>query len=489
MSEVDNKAPSDASPSIVVRGERSSRQEDDARGGTVRRRFTLGRALQRALGRPYLLMAAVLLILGAIWFSRLALQEFLLLDRLINVYSNDAQIKMDAYPLRAGVAAEVLEVLAKEGEKVQKDQVLLRLVADDIQAEVRRVEAAAESIQEQIDELRLELPLALQQAKNEVTKVQAVLETRESAARRAEVLLDVQRDRTERMQREQAASLEASRATVREQEAAVREAEANLQRLRSLAQDGVIAQDRLDAAQTTFDRAKARLVAVQEQVRQAQEHYPAGDSPQMIRVHEKDLQRQQSEVKEQRAAVEMARTNLRMVEVREQRRKVLEARYKEAQAQVETARLKLAKTVLRSPVDGIVGQRNVEPGALIRGDASSQPLFVIHDPRARWIEANIWESDISRVQPGRPVEIWIDAFKTSALGRGKPFRGQVLRINPTTTAEISGLPPERFFTRREQKVPVKISLEGQDPGWRAGMLVEVLILVDSRGTTPEPPKP
>jgi hypothetical protein len=26
-----------------------------------------------------------------------------------------------------------------------------------------------------------------------------------------------------------------------------------------------------------------------------------------------------------------------------------------------------------------------------------------------------------------------------------------VRINPTTSSEISGLPPERFFTRREQK--------------------------------------
>ena len=47
-------------------------------------------------------------------------------------------------------------------------------------------------------------------------------------------------------------------------------------------------------------------------MRQAQEHYPAGDSPQMIPVHEKDLQRQQAEVKEQRTALEAARTNLRM---------------------------------------------------------------------------------------------------------------------------------------------------------------------------------
>jgi membrane fusion protein (multidrug efflux system) len=205
----------------------------------------------------------------------------------------------------------------------------------------------------------------------------------------------------------------------------------------------------------------------------------------MIRVHEKDLQRQQAEVNEQRAALEAARTNLRMVELREQRLKVLDARYKEAQAQVDTARLKLAKTIIRSPVTGIVGQRNVEPGTLVRGDASNPPLLIIHDPETRWIEANVWESDISRVRVGRPVDIWVDAFRTSTLGRGKPFRGRVVRINPTTLSEVSGLPPERFFTRREQKVPVKISLDSPDPGWRAGMLAEVLILVNGGAAAQE----
>jgi membrane fusion protein (multidrug efflux system) len=198
----------------------------------------------------------------------------------------------------------------------------------------------------------------------------------------------------------------------------------------------------------------------------------------MIRVHEKDLQRQQAEVKEQRAALEAAHELAHGEELREQRLKGLDARYKEAQAQVETAHLKLAKTIIRSPVNGVVGQRNLEPGSLVRGDASNPPLLIIHDPDMRWIEANVWESDISRVRVGRPVEIWVDAFKTSTLGRGKPFHGRVVRINPTTTSEISGLPPERFFTRREQKVPVKISLDSPDPGWRAGMLAEVLILVD-----------
>src|SRR5262249_9175877 len=99
----------------------------------ARRRVPLVGLLRRAVGRPYLLMAAVVVVLGVICLPRLALQEFLLIDRLVNVYTNDAQVKMDAYPMKASVTAEVLEVMVKEGELVQKDQILVRLVPDDLQ--------------------------------------------------------------------------------------------------------------------------------------------------------------------------------------------------------------------------------------------------------------------------------------------------------------------------------------------------------------------
>jgi multidrug resistance efflux pump len=101
--------------------------------------------------------------------------------------------------------------------------------------------------------------------------------------------------------------------------------------------------------------------------------------------------------------------------------------------------------------------------------------MIVNNPRQRWISANVWESEINRVRLGNTVDIWVDALKSSALGRGKPLQGKVFRINPTTYSEIAGLPPERFFTRRERKVPVGVSIEGDTPVLRAGMLAEVLI--------------
>lgn len=441
-----------------------------------RRRSTLITLIQRAISRPYLFMAAVLLVLGTIWFLRLAVQEFLLIDRLVHVYTNDAQVQMDSFAIRPAVTAEVREVLVKEGQAVQKGQVLLRLAQEDILVELRKAEAVAEGITQQIEEMRQEMPLTIVRAQNEVARDQALVETKHYAYRRAEELLVVERDRIEKMLREHQASIEVARARLRVHETATREANMTLQRIHNLSEDGIVSQERLDAVQIAEERSQARLVEAQEQLRQVQDHYPSRDSPHMIRVHEKELQRLASEVKEQQAVLELARTNLRLANLGEQRLKVLEAKHKEALAQVEVYQLKLAKTTIRSPVDGVVAYRNIESGEMVEGDVSNAPILVLHNPRSRWIAANIWESDISRVRVGDTAEIWIDAFKTSVLGRGKPFRGKVVKINPTTYSEVAGLPPERFFSRRERKVPVGIAIEGDDPGLRAGMLAEVLLL-------------
>ena len=156
------------------------------------RRFAAVGAIRRALGRPYLLMAAVVLIIGAIWFSRLALQEFLLLDRLVNVYTNDAQVRMDSYAITPVVTARVLEVLVTEGDRVSKDQVLVRLDQDDVLTELRQAEAIAEGIAQQVEELRLELPLSIEQAGLKVDRAEAAFanqpagrSARPGAARRA----------------------------------------------------------------------------------------------------------------------------------------------------------------------------------------------------------------------------------------------------------------------------------------------------------------
>ncbi|ETW94281.1 MAG: hypothetical protein ETSY1_35560 [Candidatus Entotheonella factor] len=443
--------------------------------GGEERRATTVTLIRRAVSRPYLFMAAILLVVGAIWFIRLAVEEFLLIDRVVNVYTNDAAVQMDSFGIRPQLTAQVLEVLVGEGQLVEKGQLLFRLAQEDIRVEMQEASAVAEAIAQQIQEMRQEMPLSVERAESEVARAEALVETKQQALRRSRVFLSVKRDQTQQMQREHAAAIEAAQARLREQETATRETLKKLESTRQLFRDGIESQDSLDAAQIASERQQARLEAAREELSQAKEHFP-GESPQMLRVHGQDVEGLKAEVKEQQAVLQLARNNLRQtMELGGQRLKVLEAKHKEALARVETYQLKLDRTMVHSPVDGIIAKRAIEPGETVEGDPSNPPVLIINNPRQRWISANVWESDISRVRIGNTADIWVDALKSGALGRGKPLQGRVFRINPTTYSEIAGLPPERFFTRRERKVPIGVSIDSDAPVLRAGMLAEVLI--------------
>ena len=90
----------------------------------------------------------------------------------------------------------------------------------------------------------------------------------------------------------------------------------------------------------------------------------------------------------------------------------------EAEAQRTRARMKNLKTdagnlagqfVLRSPINGIISERQVSAGSEVRPDAAN-PLFVITDPRHLWVQVDLPERQLDKVKIGRAVSIEVDAY-------------------------------------------------------------------------------
>jgi HlyD family secretion protein len=103
---------------------------------------------------------------------------------------------------------------------------------------------------------------------------------------------------------------------------------------------------------------------------------------------------------------------------------------KSAQAGLETARatvadsqLRLERTKIRSPIDGVVLGREVEVGQTIQSSQSIKSLFIVAaDLSQIEIEAAVVESDIGGIDTGDPVVFTVDAFA------GERFQGQVVQV-------------------------------------------------------------
>ena len=113
------------------------------------------------------------------------------------------------------------------------------------------------------------------------------------------------------------------------------------------------------------------------------------------------------------------------------------AQVKQQQANVDSARLDLEKTIIRSPVDGVVLSRAVEPGQTVAASLQTPVLFKIAgDLRQMEIVLAIDEADIGQVRNAQSVKFSVDAFPD------RNFRGRVnqIRLAAANTANVVTYP-------------------------------------------------
>ncbi|MGZ5152554.1 MAG: efflux RND transporter periplasmic adaptor subunit [Burkholderiales bacterium] len=100
-----------------------------------------------------------------------------------------------------------------------------------------------------------------------------------------------------------------------------------------------------------------------------------------------------------------------------------EAVVKQRESQLSQARVDLERTEIRSPVDGIVVKKSVEPGQTVAASLQAPELFVIaQDLREMQVETSIDESEVGRIRVGQDSTFTVDSFP------GRTFRGKVSQI-------------------------------------------------------------
>jgi membrane fusion protein (multidrug efflux system) len=126
---------------------------------------------------------------------------------------------------------------------------------------------------------------------------------------------------------------------------------------------------------------------------------------------------------------------------------------REAEADLEKARLDLSRTVVVSPLDGIVAKKSAETGKYVQ---KGQTLLIIAKQEVPWVTANFKETQVGSMRIGQEADIRVDAYP------GLVLKGHVESFQPGTGAVFSLLPPENAtgnFVKVVQRVPVRIALD------------------------------
>ena len=132
----------------------------------------------------------------------------------------------------------------------------------------------------------------------------------------------------------------------------------------------------------------------------------------------------------------------------------LSSRLEADQFKADQANLNLSYTQITAPEDGVIAKKSVELGMVV---PPGQALFGFVGSSERWVTANFKETQLSKIKPGQPVSVSVDAITD------KKFDGVVDSIGSSTGSTFTLLPPDNStgnFTKVVQRVPVKIKLLG-----------------------------
>jgi len=145
---------------------------------------------------------------------------------------------------------------------------------------------------------------------------------------------------------------------------------------------------------------------------------------------------------------------------------IAQAQLDQAKGELDRATAQLAKTQIRSPVDGIVLKRELREGESVTS-LNPLPLARVGDMSQLFVRAEIDELDITSVAVGQHASVSVDAMT------GKSFSGKVVRLSKRMGRRMarSDNPAEKQDTRVLEAL---IALDGEPP-LPVGLRVDVKI--------------
>jgi multidrug resistance efflux pump len=151
------------------------------------------------------------------------------------------------------------------------------------------------------------------------------------------------------------------------------------------------------------------------------------------------------------------------------------AQVRAAIAALEQAQLNLAFTTLYAPTRGAIESFSIDVGYYA---AAGQPLTTFVSTSDVWIQADMRENNISRIEPGDPVEFVLD------VAPGRVFKGTVRSVGYGVSAkgvpsrgDLPTVQSSQGWLRDPQRFPVIVGFEkGAAEGLlRAGGQADVLV--------------
>ena len=316
------------------------------------------------------------------------------------------RIEADETDIGAKTGGRVMQILVNEGDEVKTGQIVAVIqdqeVNQQLQAAIAQVNAARQ------DEVQAKLQVSVAQSRILESQANLAQAREDSQGRVSQAESTVAASRTQIAQ---------AKAQVLQAQAEVRRAASQLKLVKSdrdryakLGEQGVISRQQLDQVQTaadtaqaTLETARATLVAQVAAVKTAEEQLKAV---------------QGSLVQTRSTSINTAIRSNQLLAYQQQKEQA-QAQLMAAKAKVQAAianqqqlQKRLDSFTVKSPINGTVQDRPIEPGAVV---TSGKTLLTVINPQAVYMRAYVSEGDIGKIYPGKSARVFLDSNPEKAL--------------------------------------------------------------------------
>ncbi len=219
-------------------------------------------------------------------------------------------------------------------------------------------------------------------------------------------------------------------------------------------------------------RATANVAGVQDTLKDAEKNYKRYEdlfSKGVVTEKERDSVKlvyevTKSRLTESESVLKLAQGNLTKIEAAKQDIETSIAQINASKAALNQASIQFGYTQLKSPMDGIVTSRNIEPGETVN---AGREVITISDLSRVDLKIFVDETEIGKIKPNQKVEVRVDTFP------GKTYAGYVSFISPE--GEFT---PKIIQTKKERVklvYLVKVSIVNSGFELKAGMPADALL--------------
>jgi len=332
--------------------------------------------------------------------------------------TDDAQVDGHVMPLSARISGQVQEVRVIEGQLVHAGDVLVVIDQQDYKVAVDQAKANLADAEATAAGSMWSVPVLSATAWSTLDSSRTAIHNAEAGVQAAEQ------------------NLESAKATLLQVQVNAEKTDADLVRYSQLVAKEDISRQQYDQASAAARANRAAVVS----------------ATAAVQSYEQAFHQAEGKLLQAKADLRSAQTAPQQVSVVRAKADAANAQVDQRKAQLDQTELNLSYTVIRSPVNGIVGRKTAEVGQNV---SIGQELVDVVPLDDVWVTANFKETQLEHMRAGQPVEVKVDAY-------GHSWKAHVTNLGGGTGSVFSLLPPENAtgnYVKVVQRVPVRIDFD------------------------------